>query len=68
MADPLIVAARAVAAAAAATAATTEASFPELRRGLCRIARTASAAASPAEPIAHDKTATMMGTTTTKTK
>ncbi len=54
MADPSIFAASAVAATAAAAAATTEASCPELRRGLRSARGTASAAASPAEAIAHD--------------
>ncbi len=50
MADPVVVAERAVAAAAAATA---EASSPTSRRGLCSAGRTASCGTStPAERIA----------------
>ena len=54
MADPSIVAARAVAAAAAAAAATAEASSLAIRRGLCSARGTATAAALSAEAIAHD--------------
>ncbi len=53
MTDPSFFAASAVAAANAEAAATAEESSPALRKSLCSVDGTASAAASPAEAIAQ---------------